>query len=132
MDTVGGRGPIVACNEGVIQKKGRAPLNLAPIKVLLRVNTIERYESVRGSRTNGGREGGREEGRKEGRNDIADSCGSVFSRRGILMGAITQGLIMLFLLHEGLRHAFGAAPSIVIIYEAYKGGGGGGKRAFLS
>lgn len=27
------------------------------------------------------------------------------------MGAITQGLIMLFLLHEGLRHAFGAAPS---------------------
>lgn len=65
MDTVGGRGPIVACNEGVIQKKGRAPLNLAPIKVLLRVNTIERYESVRGSRTNGGREGERKEGRKE-------------------------------------------------------------------
>lgn len=62
MDTVGGRGPIVACNEGVIQKKGRAPLNLAPIKVLLRVNTIERYESVRGSRTNGGREGERKEG----------------------------------------------------------------------
>lgn len=52
------------------------------------------------------------------------------------MGAITQGLIMLFLLHEGLRHAFGPAPfydTIVIIYEAYKGGGGGGgKRAFLS
>lgn len=66
MDTVGGRGPIVACNEGVIQKKGRAPLNLAPIKVLLRVNTIESTNPFEGAgQTEGGRERGRKEGRKE-------------------------------------------------------------------
>lgn len=90
MDTVGGRGPIVACNEGVIQKKGRAPLNLASIKVLLRVNTIERYESVRGSRTNGGREGGREEGRKEG--TISPTPAVPFSREeGSLWAQLHKG-----------------------------------------
>lgn len=93
MDTVGGRGPIVACNEGVIQKKGRAPLNLAPIKVLLRVNTIERYESVRGSRTNGGREGKRkeEEGRrKEG--TISPTPAVPFSREeGSLWAQLHKG-----------------------------------------
>lgn len=121
MDNGGEGEPIVACNEGVIQKKGRAPLNLAPIKALLRVNTIGtvRTNPLEGE---GQTEGGREEGRK-GRCcrfrflEKRDPYGCNYTRANYALppsrGASTR------IRGRSLHH------TIVIIYEAYKGGGGG-------